>query len=162
MTRLSDSQLVILTAACQREDRSVLPITAKLSGGALAKVLQSLLAKSLIEEVPAGLADEVWRTADDNARLTLRATKAAEEALGIGEATGPSETSPTEPAPEAPPKKPPAKALRSRTRGKSTRKAGARPPPRRNAARWHPLERARSRRPPSRCSADRRGRASTR
>jgi hypothetical protein len=121
--KLSDPQLIVLTAACQREDRRVLPITAKLSGGALGKVLQSLLAKALIEEVPAGLGDEVWRTADDDARLTLRATRAAEEALGIGEA-GPSETSSAEPALEAPPKKPPAKALRSRTRGKSGKRAG--------------------------------------
>jgi hypothetical protein len=119
MTRLSDSQLVILTAACQREDRSVFPITARLSGGALAKVLQSLLTKSLIEEVPADLGDEVWRTAEDDARLTLRATRAAEEALGISETSGPSETLPTEPVPEDLPKKPPAKALRSRTGGKA-------------------------------------------
>jgi hypothetical protein len=121
MTKLSDTQLVILTAACQREDRSVFPITAKISGGALPKVLQSLLSKSLIEEVPAGLADEVWRTADDDGHLTLRATKAAEEALRMGESA---ETQPTDPAPEALPKKPPGKALTSRTRGKSGKGAG--------------------------------------
>ena len=49
--RLSDSQLTILAAACGREDGSVFPITAKLTGGALQKVLTSLLGKGLLEEV---------------------------------------------------------------------------------------------------------------
>ena len=50
-TKLSDTQLAILSAACRREDRNVYPITAKISGAPLAKVLQSLLARELIEEI---------------------------------------------------------------------------------------------------------------
>jgi hypothetical protein len=44
MTKLSDTQLVILGAAAQRADLSVppLPETLKLNGGALNKVLDSL------------------------------------------------------------------------------------------------------------------------
>ena len=44
MTRLSDTQLVILSAAAQRDDGAVLPLpeTLKLKGGALDKVLGSL------------------------------------------------------------------------------------------------------------------------
>ncbi len=44
MTRLSDTQLVILSAASQRDDLSVLPLpdTLKLKGGALNKVMGSL------------------------------------------------------------------------------------------------------------------------
>ena len=34
MTKLSDTQLVILSAAAQREDRNVLPRPGSLSGGA--------------------------------------------------------------------------------------------------------------------------------
>ena len=34
MTKLSDTQLVILSAAAQREDRNVLPLPGSLSGGA--------------------------------------------------------------------------------------------------------------------------------
>jgi hypothetical protein len=43
MTRLSDTQLVILTAAAQRADLSVLPLpeTLKLKGGALTKVMDT-------------------------------------------------------------------------------------------------------------------------
>ncbi len=80
---LSDTQLTILSAACQREDGSVYPMATKLTGGALAKVLNSLLRQGLVEEVPAGLQEQVWRTADDGARLTLKATSAAHTALGI-------------------------------------------------------------------------------
>ena len=46
MSRLSDSQLVVLTAACQREDRCVFPVTAKLKGNAAGNVLKSLLKKN--------------------------------------------------------------------------------------------------------------------
>jgi hypothetical protein len=50
MTRLSDTQLVILGAAAQRDDGAVLPLpeTLKIKGGALTKVLGSLEAKRLI------------------------------------------------------------------------------------------------------------------
>jgi len=48
MTRLSDSQLVVLTAACQRPDGCVFPITAKLKGNAAGNVLKSLLTKGLL------------------------------------------------------------------------------------------------------------------
>ena len=51
MAQLSDSQLVVLSTACQRPDRSVYPLTAKLPGGAVTKVLDSLLKKVLIREV---------------------------------------------------------------------------------------------------------------
>jgi hypothetical protein len=81
--KLSDTQLTILSGACQREDRSVFPITAKVTGGALDKVLKSLLGKGLLEEVEAPAMGTVWRTRDDGGRLTLRATPAACTELGI-------------------------------------------------------------------------------
>jgi hypothetical protein len=50
MTRLSDTQLVILSAAAQREDLSVLPLpdSLTLKGGALNKVMDSLRNRGLI------------------------------------------------------------------------------------------------------------------
>ena len=50
MTRLSDTQLVILSAAAQREDLSVLPLpdSLTLKGGALNKVMGSLRNRGLI------------------------------------------------------------------------------------------------------------------
>jgi hypothetical protein len=101
MAKLSDTQLTILSAACQREERNVYPITSKLTGGALDKVLKSLLAKGLIEEVSAKRDEVVWRTDDDGSRLTLRATDAACDAIGIAEsapASSPEGTRPREKA----------------------------------------------------------------
>src|SRR5512132_2139242 len=50
MTKLSDTQLVILGAAAQRADLSVLPLpnSLKLKGGALNKVMDSLRNRGLI------------------------------------------------------------------------------------------------------------------
>jgi hypothetical protein len=107
MAKLSDSQLVVLSAACQRPDRSVYPLAAKLPGGAAAKVLGSLLNKELVKEVQAKREDTVWREDKKRGRLTLRATPAACKALGIDEAETPedAETTGGEPAVEASPPK---------------------------------------------------------
>jgi len=112
---LSDTQLVVLSAACQRPDRSVYPLTTKLPGGAAAKVLGSLLNKSLIKEIQAKREDTVWREDKKRGRLTLRATPAALKALGIDEASDESETETTADAE--------AKPARSGKSGKSEPKA---------------------------------------
>lgn len=81
--KLSDTQLIILNTACQRADRRVLPLPAKLKGGAAEKVIASLIAKGLVEEGQAEFSDPVWRTAEDDQRLTLVLTPRAFEELGI-------------------------------------------------------------------------------
>ncbi len=83
MTKLSDAQLVVLSAACQRPDRNVLPLPERIKGGAAHKIITSLLGKQLIEEVAAGPSEPVWRDSEDDSRTTLRATVAAFRALGI-------------------------------------------------------------------------------
>ena len=101
MSRLSDSQLVVLTAACQRADRCVFPVTAKLKGNAAGNVLKSLLKKDLIKEVRAKNDDTVWRHDEQHGRMTLVATKAAFAALGIDprDEAEDAEADATEPAP---------------------------------------------------------------
>jgi hypothetical protein len=95
MPQLSDSQLVVLTAASQRPDRCVFPITAKLKGNAAGNVLKSLLAKGLIQEVQAKSNDDiVWRHDEERGRLTLVATPAALAALGIDVAEETTEAKP--------------------------------------------------------------------
>jgi hypothetical protein len=71
MPQLSESQLVVLTAACQRPDRCVFPITARLKGNAAGNVLKSLLNKGLIKEVRAKRDDTVWRHDEERGRITL-------------------------------------------------------------------------------------------
>ncbi len=98
MTKLSDAQLVVLSAACQRDDRCVYPLTTKAKGEAANKILKSLLKKHLIEEMPAhrpvqlggSISYHVWREGKDGP-LTLRATDAACEALGIEREATPAE-----------------------------------------------------------------------
>ena len=82
MHKLSDSQLVILSAASQRPDGCVFPITLKLKGNAIGNVLKSLLTKGLLEEVPGRADDTLWRY-DDGAPLTLKASPAGYRHLGI-------------------------------------------------------------------------------
>ncbi len=83
MIKLSDTQRVVLSAACQRPDRNILPLPANLKGGAAAKVIAGLSAKGLVQEVPADTGEPVWREDENGSRTSLRATDAAFQALGI-------------------------------------------------------------------------------
>src|SRR5918999_1521767 len=74
MPKLSDTQLVILSAACQREDGAVLPLTIDLKGGALQKVLASLERKELIARMGEPRSDEP---------PPLCMTRAGLEAIGV-------------------------------------------------------------------------------
>jgi hypothetical protein len=76
MTKLSDTQAVILSAASQREDGAVLPLpeTLKIKGGAVDKVLGSLKSKGLIEHQGAPRGDNP---------PPLRITRAGLHAIGV-------------------------------------------------------------------------------
>jgi Protein of unknown function (DUF3489) len=76
MTKLSDTQAVILSAASQRDDGAVLPLpeTLKIKGGAVDKVLGSLKAKGLIDHQGAPRGDDP---------PPLRITRAGLEAIGV-------------------------------------------------------------------------------
>ncbi|MGE0424945.1 MAG: DUF3489 domain-containing protein [Reyranellaceae bacterium] len=104
MTKLSDSQLVILSAACQRADRLALPLPDRLKGGAAQKVVASLMAKKLIEEVDAKRGEPVWRETGDGHGVTLVATDAAFAAIGIDPDEAPKTSRAAQPrrAPAAP------------------------------------------------------------
>ena len=96
MTKLSDTQAVILSAASQRDDGAVLPLpeTLKLSGGALTKVLGSLKAKGLVDHqgVPRG---------DEPPPLCI--TRAGLEAIGVAEDAPASTPAPVTDAPQGAP-----------------------------------------------------------
>src|SRR6202045_2434394 len=82
---LSNPQLIVLAAACQRPDRSIYPLTTKFPGGASAQVLGSLFNKNLVKEVPAKGVETIWREDKKRGRLTLRAPPDAFKAVGIEE-----------------------------------------------------------------------------
>lgn len=83
---LSDTQTIILAAACARDDRLVFPVTARIKGGAVGNVCKSLLRRALIEEVAATDYNTVWRHNEELGPVTLRATENAFQVLGITDA----------------------------------------------------------------------------
>ena len=87
MPKLSDTQLVILNAACQRDDRMVLPLPKRMGGEkpnlAAGNSIKSMLKNGLIEEVDAKLGEPIWRDTGDGHGVTLVATDAALAPLGI-------------------------------------------------------------------------------
>jgi hypothetical protein len=84
--KLNDLQLVLLSAAAQREDGSLLPPPATVAQQAarIRKVIPPLLTKALVEETPTNDADKVWREEGEN-RFTLIITEAGRAAVGVGE-----------------------------------------------------------------------------
>ena len=107
MTKLSDTQAIILSAAAQREDRIALPLPESLRGGAAAKVVGAMLAKGFLQEVDADMrkGEPVWRETGDGHGVMLVATDAGLAAIGIEpEDANPAPAGATteEPAPDTP------------------------------------------------------------
>ena len=103
MTKLTDTQLVVLSAAAAREDGSILPLPARLKGGAVTKVVDSLIRRGLAERI------ESDRPAVAD---LIRITRTGLEAIG------------SEPKEGAPAEAPPAKAKHKA--GKQRAAVGAR------------------------------------
>jgi len=80
--KLTDTQLVLLSAASQREDGAVV-LAPNLKGSAAGKVVGELLRDGLVEEVPAAASMPVWRRDDDTGPLALRISKRGLAALGV-------------------------------------------------------------------------------
>jgi len=115
MTRLSDTQLVILSAAAQRDDRNVLPLPGSLRGGAAQKVIGALMKRGLIAEtvtdqlVKADPAlNRIWRNDEVGRAILLHITDAGLAAIGVepegGDSapTGADEAQSAEPPQDAP------------------------------------------------------------
>ena len=83
--QLSDTQAIILSAACARADAMVFPVTASIKGGAVGNVFKSLLKQGLIEETPATDLNTVYRHDEERGPITLRATSLAYSILGIAD-----------------------------------------------------------------------------
>jgi hypothetical protein len=92
---LSDTQTVILAAACARDERLVFPVTARIKGGAVGNVCKSLLRRGLIEEIAATDLNTVWRHDEELGPVTLRATDHAFQVLGIADGPRDKDIEPT-------------------------------------------------------------------
>lgn len=102
MPNLSDTQLVILSNAAQRDGGALLPPPKrlKIKGGALTSVLKSLIKKGMVKEVQAPPDAEAWRENDDGRRIMLAISNAGLDAIGVEPEAGR-----TSVAPEAKPKR---------------------------------------------------------
>jgi hypothetical protein len=84
MTKLTDTQLVLLSAASQRDD-GVIPITDRLKGGIAIAVGNKLIALGLAEERIASPLSRGWRESDEGQRFLLIITPAGLAAIGVYE-----------------------------------------------------------------------------
>ena len=88
--KLTDTQLVILSTAAQREDRCL--VTPKsLKGGASQKIAAKLLAAGLVKEIKAKPGMAIWRREDEAGQsFSLKLTAAGLRAIAVddgGDAT---------------------------------------------------------------------------
>jgi hypothetical protein len=109
--KLTGTQLLLLSAASQRDDRALEP-PPNLSGGAAHKVVARLLTEGLVEQIRARGPLPVWRRDDDGPR-TLRITKKGLQAIRV-------EDAPTEAGAREPNEEPTAQRANQRKPGRSS------------------------------------------
>jgi len=90
--KLTDTQLVLLSRATQRED-GCLQIPETLKGGAAKKIVDKLLSAGLAEEVQAGSSRPVWRRDEQEGSIALQITDAGLKAIRADE-PGPEQQAP--------------------------------------------------------------------
>ena len=119
--KFSDAQLVILSAAAQRTDGSLLPFPQSLTikGTALNKVVATLCKRKLVEEKGIVPGAPEWRRDEERRPLGLFATKSGLHALGISGAE------PTKPAAASTPRQ--RKTGAAKSRGKTQKTSSAKP-----------------------------------
>ena len=85
MTKLSDTQLVILSKAAAHPERIALPLPARLKGGAVKIVVGSLIKRGLLEEVDAKVrkGEAIWRETGSGHGVTLAITDAGLARIGV-------------------------------------------------------------------------------
>ena len=129
MPKLSDSQLVILSAAARRQDGTVLPLprSLKVNKATATTVLKGLLKKGLLKERAAAAKEAHWRETRAGGRRALVITEAGLGAIGVDvdEKTGKQSPS-TKPPPKQRSRRAARKASGSSPKGR-TSPAAARP-----------------------------------
>src|SRR5207247_8939290 len=93
MATLTDTHLVILSAASQRDDRGV-ELPANIKGEAARKAVAKLVRAGLLEEVRAAGSLPVWRRDDDSGAMALRITKHGLEAIDLEDEAAPAPAPP--------------------------------------------------------------------
>src|SRR5208282_5711927 len=84
MAKLTDTQLIVLSAAAARDD-GIAIIPAKMNKAAASKVGSSLVARKLMREVRSKSGMPIWRKGDDERPISLMITRAGRNAIGVDE-----------------------------------------------------------------------------
>jgi Protein of unknown function (DUF3489) len=84
MFKLTDTKLITLSAASQREDRGIV-LPPHLKGGAAQKLVTKLIELGLVEEIRARGDLPIWRRDDENRPIALRITKHGLNAIAADE-----------------------------------------------------------------------------
>jgi hypothetical protein len=94
--KLTDTAVVILSAAAQRQDRLLLPLPKSIKSPpkVIKSTIETLIAKSFVEERPAGLQDSVWREDEQHQKFCLSIT---DQGIAVLEAPRAEETTPAGP-----------------------------------------------------------------
>ncbi|MCQ0090932.1 DUF3489 domain-containing protein [Roseovarius sp. M141] len=85
MTKLTDTQSLILSAGAQRPDNIAMPLPKGLHGAAAKKVVTMMIGRGWLEEVDANIrnGEPLWRETGDGHGTTLVVTDAGLLAIGI-------------------------------------------------------------------------------
>jgi Protein of unknown function (DUF3489) len=84
MTRLTDTQLIVLSKAAVREDGAGV-VPPRMNKAAAAKVGSSLVVRRLMREIRAKLGVPVWREDERGRRVSLIITRAGRDAIGVAD-----------------------------------------------------------------------------
>ena len=87
--KLTDTQLIMLSAAAQRDDRCLVA-SPKLKGGAALKVANRLISVGFVEEIEAEAGNPIWRPNNETGRgYALKLTAVGAKAIGLDEVVKP-------------------------------------------------------------------------
>jgi DNA-binding transcriptional LysR family regulator len=82
MAKLTDTQLIVLSAAAARDD-GIAVVPAKMNRAAASKVGAGLVSRKLMREVRAKPGMAVWRQSGDCRPISLIITRAGRDAIGV-------------------------------------------------------------------------------
>jgi hypothetical protein len=103
MTKLTDTQLIVLSSAAKHDD-GLATRPANLNTAATMKVASSLIDKGLVREIRAKADAPVWDENEDG-RFSLKITKAGREAIGVDDGEAQDDASASAAPAQATPKK---------------------------------------------------------
>ncbi|WP_428541269.1 DUF3489 domain-containing protein [Profundibacter sp.] len=103
MSKLTETQTLILSRASQQADRIALPLPDRLRGGAANKVIVPLIKRGLLDEVEADIrkGEPTWRKTGDGHGTTLVITDAGLAAIGVETETPQPDPAPAKPKPRS-------------------------------------------------------------